>query len=65
MRVKIHRKSSFAPSSEALYGVSYRPKLRGAMGADAPATRRCGACVGADQRLGRNLRSGRVQILMR
>lgn len=29
MRVKIHRKSSFAPSSEALYGVSYRPKLRG------------------------------------
>lgn len=35
------------------------------MGAGAPATRRCGACVGADQRLGRNLRSGRVQILMR
>jgi len=65
MRVKIHRKSSFAPSSEALYGVSYRPKLRGAMGAGAPATRRCGACVGADQRLGRSLRSGRVQILMR
>lgn len=65
MRVKIHRKSSFAPSSEALYGVSYRPKLRGQW---VPVLRLLAAAALAwvlIKRLGRSLRSGRVQILMR